>query len=72
MTFRLNAQVMLRAVRDGLARLNGLIVETGNSEEDLVFHIRNSDRPLSDSELRELILPRLETASERRRAGRPN
>ena len=63
MTFRLNAQVMLRAVRDGLARLNGLLVETGNSEEDLVFHIRNSDHPLSDSELRDLILSRWEAAS---------
>jgi hypothetical protein len=74
MTYRLNAQDMLRAVRNGLARLNGLLVETGSSDEDLVFHIRNSraDRPLSDRELRDLIPSRRDEAPGRPRAGRPN
>ena len=74
MTYRSRAQDMLRAVRNGLARLNDLLVETGSSDEDLVFHIRNSeaDRPLSDRESRDLILSRRDEGPERPPAGQPN
>jgi hypothetical protein len=50
MTYSVNAQSMFRAVRDGLARLNSLLLETGSSDEDLVFHVRNSasDSPVPD------------------------
>jgi hypothetical protein len=53
MTYRLKAQSVLRGMRNGVARLNRLLVEGGSSDEDLVFHIRNSDRegPLSDRNL---------------------
>lgn len=48
MTYRSKAQGMWRAMRNGLARLNRLLVEAGGSDEDLVFHVRNSEesRPL--------------------------
>jgi hypothetical protein len=32
-----------RAARDALVRLNHLVAETGNSDDDLVFHIRRSE-----------------------------
>ena len=52
MTHRLSARGLLRAVRSGIARLNDLLTETGSSDEDLLFHIRNSepDRRLPDRE----------------------
>jgi hypothetical protein len=58
MTYSVRAQGMLRAVRDGLARLNSLLLEVGSSGENLVFQIRNSksDSPLPDRESRDLIL----------------
>jgi hypothetical protein len=40
MTYRKSALGLLRAVRDALARLNGLLAEAANSDEDLVFRIR--------------------------------
>jgi hypothetical protein len=50
MTYSARTQGMLRAVRDGLARLNHLLLEAGSSDEDLVFHIRKSesDSPVPD------------------------
>ena len=73
MTYRLSARGLLRAVRSGIARLNDLLTETGSSDDDLVFHIRNSDgdRPLSDRESRDLILSRHGEAPERPRSERP-
>ena len=48
MSYSVRAQGMLRAARNGLARLNHLLLEAGSADEDLVFHIRNpeSDGPL--------------------------
>jgi hypothetical protein len=43
MTYGVRAQGMWRTVRDGLARLNSLLLEEGSSDEDLVFRIRNSE-----------------------------
>ncbi len=43
MTYIVKAQGVLRAMRDGLARLNRLLLEAGSSEEDLAFHIRDSE-----------------------------
>jgi hypothetical protein len=40
---RLRAPAMLRAVRESVARLNRALMETGSSDEDLVFHIRKSE-----------------------------
>ena len=37
------AESVWRVTRDALARLNHLLVETGNSDNDLVFHIRRSE-----------------------------
>lgn len=57
MTYSVRAQGMWRAVRGGLARLNSLLLEEGSSDEDLVFHIRNSEseaRPLDQ----QLLPPR--------------
>lgn len=67
----LTAQRVLRAVWNGLARLNGLLVETGSSDEDLVFHMRNSqaDRPPTGGEFHDLALSRADEASERPRGG---
>ena len=39
-----------RAAGDALARLNRLLVETGNSDDDLVFHIRRSADDRQSSE----------------------
>ena len=39
---RFRAQGLLRAVRERLARLNRVLMETGSSDEDLVFRIRKS------------------------------
>ena len=33
-----------RAAREELARLDRLLAETGNSDDDFVFHIRRSER----------------------------
>jgi hypothetical protein len=46
MRFRLKAKVILRVVRDGFARFTRLVAETGNSDEDLVFHVQK--RQLDD------------------------
>jgi len=35
-----------RAAWDALVRLNHLVAETGNSDDDLVFHIRRSEREI--------------------------
>ena len=50
MRYRLKARVLWRALRDAFARLSHLIAETGNSDEDLVFHVQNfePEYPLSD------------------------
>ena len=42
MTYRSRAQSLLRALKEGVGRLNRLLGEAGNSDEDLVFHIRNN------------------------------
>jgi hypothetical protein len=41
---------MLRTVREKLRRLRRLLMEAGSSDEDLIFHIRESDweHPLSE------------------------
>jgi hypothetical protein len=54
MTERWNAQDLLRRLRNGVARLNRLLAEAGNSDEDLVFRIRNSteESPFSDQKRR--------------------
>jgi hypothetical protein len=50
MTYGVRTQGVLRVMRDGLARLNHLLLEAGSSDEDLVFHIRKSesDSPVPD------------------------
>ena len=50
MSYSVRAQGMLRAARNGLARLNQLLLEAGSADEDLVFHIRSAgpDGPLPD------------------------
>ena len=35
-----------RATRDAIVRLNHLLAETGNSDDDLVFHIRRAQSDL--------------------------
>jgi hypothetical protein len=57
---RLRAQAMLRAMRERVARLNRVLMETGSSDEDLVFHIRKSEaeRPLPDQATRAPDRPR--------------
>jgi hypothetical protein len=44
MSTRLGSTVesVWRATRDAVVRLNHLLAETGNSDDDLVFHIRRS------------------------------
>ena len=44
MSIRLGSTVdsICRVTRDALVRLNHLLAEAGNSDEDLVFHIRCS------------------------------
>jgi len=48
MTYRLRAEAVWRAMRNGVAQVKRLLAEAGSSDEDLVFHIRNSEesRPL--------------------------
>ncbi len=41
MSYSVRTQGMLRAARNGLSRLNHLLLEAGSADEDLVFHIRN-------------------------------
>jgi hypothetical protein len=41
MAWRSSVQSLWSAVRAGLARLNRLLTEAGNSDEDLIFHVRN-------------------------------
>ena len=50
MSYSVRTQAMLRAARNGLSRLNHLLLEAGSADEDLVFHIRNaeSDGPPPD------------------------
>jgi hypothetical protein len=43
MTYRMRTKGMLRALRNGLAQLNRLLTEAENSDEDLVFHIRERE-----------------------------
>ena len=50
-----------RATRDAVVRLNHLLVETGNSDDDLVFHIRARRMDLC-FELAMQIMTRLGTA----------
>jgi hypothetical protein len=45
------AESVWRAARDAIVRLNHLLAETGNSDDDLVFHIR---RAQSDPEAADL------------------
>jgi hypothetical protein len=44
MSIRLGSTVenVCRVTRDALVRLNHLLAEAGNSDEDLVFHVRRS------------------------------
>jgi hypothetical protein len=44
MSTRLGSTVesVWRAARDAVVRLNRLLAETGNSDDDLVFHIRHA------------------------------
>jgi hypothetical protein len=37
------AESVWRVTRDALVRLNHLVTETGNSDDDLVFYIRRSE-----------------------------
>ena len=39
-----------RAARDGVVRLNHLLAETGNSDDDLVFHIRRAQSDLETAD----------------------
>lgn len=57
MTYRLKAQGMWRAMRNGLAGLNRLLAEPGRSDEDLVFHVRCSEpeNPLLDRNRERLV-----------------
>ncbi|HEY1863487.1 MAG TPA: hypothetical protein VGG77_07325 [Roseiarcus sp.] len=43
-------EIVWRVTRDAVVRLNHLLAETGNSDNDLVFHIRRSqsDEEASD------------------------
>jgi hypothetical protein len=45
MSMRLNstAETVWRATRGALVRLNHLLAETGNSDDDFVFEIRRSE-----------------------------
>ena len=51
MTLESRAKGAWRAAREALARLNRLLAETGNSDDDLVFHIRREteDRPSTNT-----------------------
>ena len=42
MTLGSRARDAWHVTRDALARLNRLLADTGNSDDDLVFHIRRS------------------------------
>ena len=42
MTLGSRAKDAWHVARDALARLNRLLAETGNSDDDLVFHVRRS------------------------------
>ena len=42
MTLGSRAKGAWRAARGAVARLNRLLAETGNSDDDLVFHVRRS------------------------------
>lgn len=48
MSTRLGSTVesVWRATRDAVVRLNHLLAETGNSDDDLVFHIRRAQSDL--------------------------
>jgi hypothetical protein len=48
MSTRLSSTVenLWRAARDAVVRLNHLLAETGNSDDDLVFHIRRAQSDL--------------------------
>jgi hypothetical protein len=52
MTWRSSLQYLWKAARAGIARLNRLLAETGNSDEDMIFHVRmpgtNGDQRISD------------------------
>ena len=39
-----------RAARDAVVRLNHLLAETGNSDDDLVFHIRRAQSDVETAE----------------------
>ncbi len=41
MTLRSSVQNLWNAARAGLARLNRLLAETGNSDDDMIFHMRH-------------------------------
>jgi hypothetical protein len=51
---RLRAMSVLRAVREKLGRFQRVLMESGGSDEDLVFHIRRSERerPIRDQATR--------------------
>jgi hypothetical protein len=44
MTGWFRAAAMLRAMREKLGQLHRVLTETGSSDEDLVFHVRKSER----------------------------
>jgi hypothetical protein len=44
------AENVWRVARDALVRLNRLLAETGNSDDDLVFHIRRAESDLRDAD----------------------
>jgi hypothetical protein len=52
MSTRLGSTVesVWRATRDAIVRLNHLLAETGNSDDDLVFHIRRAQSDLEDAD----------------------
>jgi hypothetical protein len=44
------AENVWRVARDALVRLNHLLAETGNSDDDLVFHIRRAESDMRDAD----------------------
>lgn len=52
MTWRSSVQYLWNAARAGLARLNRLLAETGNSDDDMIFNVRDAKDEWRPEDLR--------------------
>jgi hypothetical protein len=50
MSLSSTAETVWRVTRDALVRLNHILAETGNSDDDLVFHIRRAESNMRDAD----------------------